>query len=590
MIDSFLDRLQMRLAERGDNKITSSNEAIEQIKPGSTLHIAVTHSVPFALAFEITRTFWGTMPRFELVTLGASVNVQVMIRNSGFLRRLITSYAGNVYPSPAPALVFQENYRTGEVPIENWSLMTLVQRLMAGALNLPFVPTNSLAKSGMEEENTGSTLARIPDPFGNGEQMVVQSLVPDYTIVHGWAADPSGNILARAPWTERNFGALAARKGVIASVDKIVDHDYVLEHHEDLLVPASRTIAIVNMPYGAHPSPCRGYQPDWGYAEDEQFLLEFRKASKELTSLDEWAKKWVLDVGHEKYLHILGGSRLDSLCRRASPDAWKKDTENQLLHIDFSAPPLPTEQMIIAMAKICIDRVLENHYRTILAGQGTSNLAAWLAYYQLADKGVDVDLMAEIGFYGYAPLPPQPLIFNFANIATCKGVESALDILGIHVSGARHKECIGMLGAAIIDRYGNVNSTCVPEMKLWLLGSGGANDVLSGAEEVIVCCPQESHRLWPKVPYVTGPGTNVSTLVTTQGIFRKPSADSPFRLMSVFTPSENPEKSTDSIVEHIVENTGWEVEASNEVERLPLPESDILRLLRIFDPSCYYLR
>ena len=589
MTNSFFARFDKRLAYRRENKMASAKEAVQKVEARSTLHLAVTHSVPFGLAFELTRAFWRTMPRFELITLGASVNIQVMLRDPGFLRKLITSYAGNVYPSPSPASVFQENYRTGEVPIENWSLLTLVQRLMAGALSLPFLPTNSLGLSGMETENTGSSVARILNPFEQKEQIVLSALVPDYTLVHGWAADPSGNVLARAPRTESNFGVLSARKGVIASVDRIVDYEYVQNHHEDLLVPASRTIAVVHMPYGAHPSPCRGYPPEWGYAEDEKFLLEFRKASKEMTNLDAWAKRWVLEINHEKYLSDLGSTRLDSLVKAASPDAWKKDFERRKADIDFSAPPLPTEQMIIAMAKMCVDRVLEKGYRTVLAGQGTSNLAAWVADYQLAEKGIDVDLMAEIGFYGYTPLPPQPLIFNFANIATCTGVMSTLDILGIHVTGARSKECIGMLGAAIIDKYGNVDSTCVPEMRSWLVGSGGANDVLSGAEEVIVCCPQEVQRLWPQVPYVTGPGNKVSTLVTTQGIFRKPSIDSPFRLMSVFTPPEDPEKSTDSIVAHIVENTGWDVEKFDEVNRLPLPEPDVLHLLRAFDPGRYYL-
>ncbi len=590
MTSSFLARFDKRLTNHGESKILSATEAIKKVEPRSILHLAVTHSVPFGLTYALTRAFWKTMPRFELITLGASVNVQVMMRDPGFLRKLITSYAGNVYPSPSPALVFQENYRTGDVLIENWSLLTLVQRLMAGALNLPFLPTNSLELSGIEAENIGSSVASVSNPFEKKEQIVLSALVPDYTLVHGWAADSSGNVLGRAPRTESNFGMLSARKGVIASVDRIVDYDYVRKHHEDLLTPASRTIAVVHMPYGAHPSPCRGYSPEWGYAEDEQFLLEFRKASRDMADLDAWAKRWVLDIDHERYLSNLGEARLTTLVEAASPDAWRNDFERRRRDIDFNAPPLPTEQMIIAMARMCVERVLEKGYRTILAGQGTSNLAAWVADYQLAEKGVDVDLMAEIGFYGYTPLPPQPLIFNFANIATCEGVASTLDILGIHVTGARSRECIGMLGAAIIDKYGNVDSTCVPEMKLWLVGSGGANDVLSGAEEVIVCCPQDVQRLWPQVPYVTGPGNKVSTLVTTQGIFRKSSVGGPFQLMSVFTPPNNPDMATDSIISQVVENTGWEVETFDEVSRLPLPDPEVLRLLRVFDPSRYYLR
>jgi acyl CoA:acetate/3-ketoacid CoA transferase beta subunit len=344
------------------------------------------------------------------------------------------------------------------------------------------------------------------------------------------------------------------------------------------------------MPFGAHPSPCRGYLPEWGYAEDEQFLLEFRNASKQLPELDAWAKNWVLGVDHEQYLSRLGKARLDMLCKRASPDAWKVETEKCLPEIDFNAPPSPTEQMIATMAQICADGVRQRGYKTILAGQGTSNLAAWLVYYQLAEEGVDVDLMAEIGFYGYSPRPPQPLIFNFANIATCKGVGSALDVLGIHVTGARRKECIGMLGAAIVDRFGNVDSTCVPETKTWLLGSGGANEVLSGAAEVILCCPHDIRRLWPQVPYVTGPGDRVTALVTTRGVFRKASKGDTFRLEAVFTASDSSHESIQSMVSGIAENTGWPVESSDGIRLVPPASPSLLQLLRSFDPIRYYLR
>lgn len=590
MNGQFLELFDRPLVRVRKSKLMSPRSAIQQIEKESTLHLATTHSIPFGLVYELTRCFWQTRPRFEIVALGASVNVQVMLRDPGFLRRVITSYAGNVYPAPSPATVFQHNYESGDVPIENWSLLALVQRLMAGALNLQFMPTNSLAGSGMEKENDGSSLARVHSPFDETEQVVVRPLVPDYTLVHGWAADASGNVLARPPRTESNFGALSARKGVIASVDRIVDYEYVLSHSEDLLVPSSRTLAIVHMPYGAHPSPCRGYPPEWGYAEDEQFLLNFRNASKQLSNLDAWAKEWVLDIDHEEYLKRLGQPRLDMLRARASPDAWKSETEKRMQDIAFDAPPSPIEQMVVAMSQICVERVRERGYKTILAGQGTSNLAAWLAYYQLADEGIEVDLMAEIGFYGYSPRPPQPLIFNFANIVTCKGVWSALDVLGAQVTGARKSECIGMLGAAIVDRFGNVDSTCIPEMKTWLLGSGGANEVLSGAAEVILCCPHDIRRLWPQVPYITGPGDRVTTLVTTLGIFRKVSSDAVLTVEAIFVPPESPDRSTESLVSDISENTGWPVECLGEVRRLPPAGAGPIKLLRIFDPNRYYLR
>jgi acyl CoA:acetate/3-ketoacid CoA transferase alpha subunit/acyl CoA:acetate/3-ketoacid CoA transferase beta subunit len=589
MPHSLLTPFVHRKPDAASRKLMSAAEAVRLVTAGSCVHLAATHSIPFGLAFELTRQFWGRRPGFELVTLGASVNAQVMLRDPGFLRRIVTSYAGNVYPAPGPAAVFQENYRTGAVPIENWSLCTLVQRLLAGALAVPFLPTRSLERSGLAEENAEGTLAHVRNPFGEGEQLVLRALTPDYTLVHGWAADSAGNVLARPPRTEGNYGALAARRGIIASVDRIVSPPYINAHSDDLLVPGSRVLALVKLPYGAHPSPCRGIAPHLGYAEDDQFLLDFRTASKDLTRLDAWIQQWVLTVNHDQYVARLGTSRLRGLTKRAAPDAWLRETRRRMREINFGAPPNPTEQMVVAMAQICAEQIRARGYHTILAGQGTSNLAAWLAYYLLAKEGCDVDLMAEIGLYGYAPRPPQPLIFNFANIATCKGVCSALDVLGIHVTGAQRESCIGLLGAGLIDEYGNVDSTCIPDLKVWLLGSGGANDVLSGAAEVIVCCPQDIRRLWRQVPYVTGPGDRVTTLVTTKGVFRRADPAEPFRLEAVLPSVDAPSQSLDAIVQEIRQSTGWDVHTAPTITRVALPEQEVLRLLRLFDPDRYYL-
>ncbi len=585
-----LERLERLGRVTGKSRLMSAQDAVRLITPGSVVHLATTHSVPFGLAYELTRQFWGQQPHFVLVCLGAGVNAQVMLRDPGFLDRIITSYAGNVYPSPSPATVFQENYRSGSVTIENWSLLTLTQRLMAGALGLSFMPTNSLSATSIEIENSGSGVARVPSPFDDRPQVVVSPLVPDYTLVHGWAADPSGNVLARPPRSEANYGAMAARRGVIASVDRIVDISHIRRYSEDLLITSSRTLAVVEMPYGAHPSPSRGYPPDWGYAEDEQFLLDFRTASRSLEELDKWIQRWVLRTDHEQYLARLGPRRLKALSDRASPRAWRRETQIRTANVDWDAPATPNEQMILAMADLCVERVREQGYETILAGQGTSNLAAWVAYYRLAAEGIHVSLMAEIGLYGYSPLPPQPLIFNSANITTCEGVGTCVDILGVQVSGARRHQCIALLSAAKSDQYGNVDSTCIPELKTWLLGSGGACDVLSCAEEIVLCCPQDLRRLWPEVPYITGRGDHVSALVTTRAVFKRRTPAGPLLLSTLIRPAMDSQSTVEEMTVYVQENTGWDISPPPDVIIRAMPTRDELRILRMFDPEMYYLR
>src|SRR5207302_11251418 len=86
--------------------------------------------------------------------------------------------------------------------------------------------------------------------------------------------------------------------------------------------------------------------------------------------------------------------------------------------------------------------------------------------------------------------------------------------------GGHSSRSIGVLGAAQIDRRGNVNSTVIPGERL-LMGSGGANDVATCAGETVIVAAQSAERFLDAVPYVTAPGDRVSTLVSQLGVFDK---------------------------------------------------------------------
>lgn len=68
---------------------------------------------------------------------------------------------------------------------------------------------------------------------------------------------------------------------------------------------------------------------------------------------------------------------------------------------------------------------------------------------------------------------------------------------------------VGFIGAAQIDRYGNVNTSCIGDAdrpKVRLPGSGGANDIVSSCREIIVMTRHERRRFVERVDFVTSPG------------------------------------------------------------------------------------
>src|SRR5205085_2500666 len=109
-------------------------------------------------------------------------------------------------------------YAKGEVEVEHWSILTYLQRLEAAARGLPAAVTGSLRGSSMA---TNDAFTEVETPFG--AVGLVAPLVPDVALVHGVAADRQGNIAVNPPLLEGVWGALAARRGAVVTVERVVD-------------------------------------------------------------------------------------------------------------------------------------------------------------------------------------------------------------------------------------------------------------------------------------------------------------------------------------------------------------------------------
>jgi glutaconate CoA-transferase subunit B len=67
----------------------------------------------------------------------------------------------------------------------------------------------------------------------------------------------------------------------------------------------------------------------------------------------------------------------------------------------------------------------------------------------------------------------------------------------------------GFIGAAQIDRFGNVNTSYIGDPdhpKVRLPGSGGANDIVSSCREIFIMTRHEVRRFVERVDFITSPG------------------------------------------------------------------------------------
>lgn len=571
-----------RAAQRPSKVTTLDRLVRSHVEPGMTLHLGVTHVFPHALGSELIRAFGRADPRFTLVAAGVA-GVGVAMLHLGMVKRVITSYAGDIYPSPAPNKVVQRVYADRSVAFEHWSLLSLIQRLAAGAMGLPAMPTRSLGGSTMAEDNAGAYRS-MDDPFGGEAPLqLVSALRPDLTLLHAWAADEDGNCLLTPPYSEETFGAMAARHGVLVTVERLVDRDYIAAHSDLVRLPGRYVRGLAVAPFGGHPGGLfnRGLPDLEPYAEDYDFVVDFRRACASSADLDAWLARWITGpVDHGGYLDLLGEERLKELQRRGRADAWENDLRALGAGIDFDAPSSPHEQMIAAAADVLAARIVTQGYDTILAGQGYSNLAAWIA----ASRLDGVQLAAEVGMLGYSPRPASPFLFNFANLPTCSALSSTLATLGVWVGGAMAR-AIGSLGAGQVDRFGNVNSTAVPPV-FHLVGSGGANDVASTSGEVVLTCPADPMRLVPRVPYRTFTGDRVRALVTTEGVMEKGAGDDELVLTAVFPRGRSLQEAAGATRAAC----GWPLKLAEPLRALPELDEGVLAQLRGYDPRGSFLR
>jgi acyl CoA:acetate/3-ketoacid CoA transferase alpha subunit/acyl CoA:acetate/3-ketoacid CoA transferase beta subunit len=556
------------------SKVTSLSAAVaEGVRPGDAVHLGMTHTRGSAAVWEILRRFYGTDPGFTLLGVQVSSGYSPLV-HAGLARKVVTSWAGDSYYTPGPNGAYLRAWKNG-VEFEHWSILTFAQRLAAAARGLEWTTTRSLAGSSMETDNA-EHVQRLSDGT-----VAIRALVPDVSIYHAPAADAQGNVLVSPPLMENLSGALAARRGAIVTVDKIVEPEIVREHADMVRVPASAVRAVVEAPLGGHPGGLRpagvpGVEP---YGEDYEFWVDIRNAAKDPAVMDAWIKEWILDADtHQRYLDKLGADRIARLRRRADAGTWREELDESLSTVQLDAAPNAVETAIVAASRALKDRITDLGATAMLAGAGMANLAAWLAAYDLAEDGVLVDLVAEMGLVGYWPRPGEPMLFNQRNFPSCTMLADIDTTLAVLIGGGNARS-VGSLGAAQVDKQGNINSTLIPGETL-LMGSGGANDVASCATESVLVVAQSKERFLDRVPYITAPGDRVTRLVSTLGVYDKDQGE--FVLTGVF------DSDTVAAARECKQRCGWDLRVARVVETLDPPTTEEVRTLRVFDPKGWF--
>jgi glutaconate CoA-transferase subunit B len=200
-------------------------------------------------------------------------------------------------------------------------------------------------------------------------------------------------------------------------------------------------------------------------------------------------------------------------------------------------------------------------------GIGLPSLAANLARRTHAPGCV---LVYESGTIGAKPVD-LPLSIGDGELAdTADAVVSVPEMFAYWLQGGRID--VGFLGAAQIDRHGNLNSTVIGDYDkpaVRLPGGGGAPEIALGVREVIVLLRQSRRAFVEKLDFVTSLGDNVRAVVTNLGVLEPRGAE--LTLVAV-----HPGVSADEVRAA----TGWELAVADDVRESALPTTAELTTLR----------
>ena len=257
-----------------------------------------------------------------------------------------------------------------------------------------------------------------------------------------------------------------------------------------------------------------------------------------------------------------------------------------------SAPFTKSEMMIAAAARELAGQ------RVCFVGVGLPNIAVNLAKRTVAPE---LELVYEAGVFGARParLPlsiGDPTIVSGATVAM-----SMFELFAFYLQGGLVD--VGFLGAAQIDRFGNINTTVIGDYDhptTRLPGSGGACEIAINARQIFVIMRQSKRSFVGKIDFRTSPGNlggaaNAERIRREQGwLGRGPSVV--VTDLGIYHFDEDGEMRLDSLhpgatLEMVRETVAWEPRVSPDLAVTPGPTPAELELMRVeLDPGGAYIR
>jgi glutaconate CoA-transferase subunit A len=297
----------------GEKPVLSMREAVRRYVPdGQEVMLGgFAFSDPTAFAHEIIRQERRGL--FVIKTSGGILVDQLV--GAGCVGRLLSCHVWNSV-GPVAAHCFRRAAEQGKpnpIAVEELSYGAFSMALLAGACDLPFMPTTPVQGTGHFTHRTfwPDKLGVVSSPFGGEPVTVVAPLKPALGAFHVQRVDRFGNAQMIGPTGEMRF-AMAACKRLIVVAEEMVDTEVIRERPELTVAPGFMVDAIVVEPWAAHPSDSSGY-----YYRDLAHHTLYGETSGTEDGFRRYLEEWVFAPGdHAGFVTKLGDARARELMAR----------------------------------------------------------------------------------------------------------------------------------------------------------------------------------------------------------------------------------------------------------------------------------
>ncbi len=251
-----------------------------------------------------------------------------------------------------------------------------------------------------------------------------------------------------------------------------------------------------------------------------------------------------------------------------------------------------TEMMIVAAARELAGQ------RVCFVGVGLPNIAVNLAQRTVAP---DLQLVYEAGVFGARPAR-LPLSIGDPTIVTgSTSTVSMWELFAFYLQGGLVD--VGFLGAAQIDRFGNINTTVIGPYErpvTRLPGSGGACEIAINARRVFVIMRQSKRSFVGRIDFRTSPGNlggaEQAERIRREGGWNGRGPSVVVTDLGIWHFDETGEMRLDSLhpgatLDDVRSTIGWEPRVAEALTTTPPPTAEELRLIREeLDPEGAYTR